>query len=67
VLGGAFCPTDGRAVPQGAVDGFVSAARAAGVLFCEDLNVERIELQGGRTCGVATSAGFILVSFGRAR
>jgi sarcosine oxidase subunit beta len=62
VLGGAFCPTDGRAVPQGAVDGFAHAARDAGVVFCERVGVERIDIQGGAIRGVATTHGFLQVS-----
>jgi sarcosine oxidase subunit beta len=57
VLAGAFCSTDGRAVPTGAVDGFARAARRLGARLVEDVQVTGIEVAGGRVAAVETTAG----------
>lgn len=59
VRAGAFCPTDGRAVPSGAVDGLARAARRLGARLIEDVQVTGIEVGGGRVAAVETTAGRI--------
>ena len=57
VLAGAFCPTDGRAVPAGAVDGYARQARRLGARLIEDVDVRAIRVAAGRVRGVETTAG----------
>jgi sarcosine oxidase subunit beta len=57
LVGGTFCPSDGIAGPSEVTQGYVQAARAAGVRFLEGLEVTGLQLEGG--CRVSTPRGEI--------
>lgn len=57
LLGAAYCPTDGRGIPTGALQGYASAARRLGVTIAERVPVERIRATRGRVDGIETSEG----------
>ncbi len=55
--GASFCPTDGHANPQKAVEAFAAAATRAGATIRAGVTVLGIEVEGGRITGVQTSEG----------
>jgi sarcosine oxidase subunit beta len=57
VLAGAFCPLDGHATPEAAVQGYASAARSHGATLVTGCAVEGIELEHGEIRAVATARG----------
>ena len=57
VLAGAFCPLDGHATPEAAVQGYASAARTHGATLVTGCSVEDIEVEGGDIRAVVTSRG----------
>ncbi|HEY7293781.1 MAG TPA: FAD-dependent oxidoreductase, partial [Dehalococcoidia bacterium] len=59
VLGATYCPTDGFADPGSAVEGFVTGARAAGVVCRDETAVIGIQLGDGRVAAVQTAAGSV--------
>lgn len=59
VLGGTYCPKDGRANPQKVVGVFVDEARRLGAEIREGVNVTGLLRSGDRVTGVQTSTGEI--------
>ena len=59
LLAGAFCPIDGYATPEAAVQGYASAARAHGARLVTGCEVEAIERSGGGIEAVRTSQGWV--------
>jgi sarcosine oxidase subunit beta len=57
VLAGAFCPLDGHATPEAAVQGYASAARMHGATLVTGCDVQDIEVEGGDIRAVVTSRG----------
>lgn len=57
VLGCTFCPTDGIASPADVTAGYAAAARRLGARLREGVEVQGIDLAGGRVQGVRTSHG----------
>ncbi len=59
VLAGTFHAKDGLADPHSVVQGYARAARRQGARIFTDVEVQDIEVQGGRVRGVVTSRGRI--------
>jgi sarcosine oxidase, subunit beta len=59
VIGCTFCPTDGIASPADVTVGYAAAARRLGARLKEGVEVQRIDVAGGRVQGVQTSSGEI--------
>src|SRR6202521_4449981 len=57
VLGCTFCPTDGIASPADVTSGYAAAARRLGARLKEGVEVNGVDVAGGRVQGVRTSAG----------
>lgn len=58
LLGATYCPTDGSAAPQDAVNGYAAAARRLGVDIRRNVTVTGFKQDGqGRTVGVETATG----------
>lgn len=57
-----FCPIDGYATPEAAVQGYAGAAAAAGARIVQGCPAERILVTGGRIEGVETGQGRIATS-----
>lgn len=58
LIGATYCPTDGSASPQDAVNGFAKAARRGGAQILRHTNVTGFTRDGdGAVTGVTTSAG----------
>lgn len=55
LLGGSFCPDDGSADPHGALQGFVTRARALGLEVLTRAEVVAIDREGERVAGVRTA------------
>jgi len=55
LLGGSFCPDDGSADPHGALQGFVTRARALGLQVLTRAEVVAIDREGERVAGVRTA------------
>ena len=55
--GGLITPSDGRAEPWTAVPALARAAVARGAVLIEGCAVRRLDLAGGRVCGVQTEQG----------
>ncbi|REJ70355.1 MAG: FAD-binding oxidoreductase [Planctomycetota bacterium] len=52
-----FCPTDGHLQPAELVSAYVTVGKAHGVIFHNNLPVEKILVEGGRVKGVRTARG----------
>lgn len=59
LAGASFCPTDGHANPLKAVQAFADAARRAGADIRTGVDVQGIEVNGGKVTGVRTSDGVL--------
>jgi len=59
LLGASYCPTDGRAIPAAAVEGFARRARDLGVRIEEQVAVTGFRTAGERISALETSAGVI--------
>ncbi|MEI8145305.1 MAG: FAD-binding oxidoreductase [Alphaproteobacteria bacterium] len=59
IMAASFCPTDGHANPMKTVQAFAQAARRAGAVIREGVNVTAIETRGAKVTGVVTSEGVI--------
>ena len=59
VLAATFCPIDGYATPEAAVQGYAAAAGAAGAAIVQGCAVERIVVDGARVVAVETQSGRI--------
>lgn len=59
LLGATFCPIDGTATPEAAVQGYAAAATRLGASIVQGCAVERILVERGRVIGVETSQGRI--------
>lgn len=59
VVGAAFLPTDGQANPSDITQALAKGARQAGALIVEDVEVQRVIVEGGRIRGVKTALGTI--------
>lgn len=60
ILAGTYCPTDGSATPQDAVNGYAAAARRLGVQIKQKTEVTGIVRRtSGEVAGVQTADGFI--------
>jgi sarcosine oxidase subunit beta len=59
VLGATFCPIDGYATPEAAVQGYAAAAARVGAAVVQGCSATRIVVEGGRVMGVDTSQGRI--------
>lgn len=59
LVGASFCPTDGHANPQRAVEAFAAAAQRAGADIRTAVEVLGIETDGRQVTGVTTSTGTI--------
>lgn len=59
VLGATFCPIDGYATPEAAVQGYAAAAARAGAAIVQGCAVERILCERGSVVGVETRLGRI--------
>jgi sarcosine oxidase, subunit beta len=57
VLAAAFCPLDGHATPEAAVQGYASAARIHGASLVTGCSVDAIEVEDGDVRAVVTSRG----------
>jgi sarcosine oxidase, subunit beta len=57
LVGATFGPGDGIADPSGLTEGYATAARRAGAAIETGVTVTRVETDGDRVRGVATSAG----------
>jgi sarcosine oxidase subunit beta len=57
VLAATFCPLDGYATPEAAVQGYASAAAARGATIVQGCSAARILVEGGRVVGVETDQG----------
>jgi len=57
LLGGTFCPTDGLASPADVTSGYAAAARRAGAVLNEGVDVSSLALAGDRVVGVDTAGG----------
>lgn len=57
ILAASFCPTDGHANPQAAVQAYAAAAERHGATILTETFVNQIDLKHGRVTGVQTSAG----------
>lgn len=59
LAGASFCPTDGHANPQKAVQAFADAARRAGADIRTGIEVQGLETAHGKITGVRTSNGVL--------
>ena len=59
LAGASYCPTDGHANPQKAVQAFADAARRAGADIRTGVEVRGIEVAHGKVTGVRTSDGVL--------
>ncbi|MFN8188502.1 MAG: FAD-binding oxidoreductase [Gaiellales bacterium] len=59
VLAATFCPIDGYATPEAAVQGYASAASQAGATIVQGCAAERIVIEDGRVAAVETRHGRI--------
>ncbi len=59
LAGASYCPTDGHANPQKAVQAFADAARRAGADIRTGVEVQGVEVTQGRVTGVRTSDGVL--------
>jgi sarcosine oxidase subunit beta len=59
MLGATFGPEDGIADPSGLTQGYATAARRAGAEIELQVEVEGVNVQGGRVVGVSTSKGTV--------
>ena len=59
VLGCTFCPSDGIASPADVTAGYAAAARRHGARLKEGVEVQGLDVAGGRVHGVRTAAGDI--------
>lgn len=59
VLAATFCPKDGYATPESAVQGYAQAAARGGARIVQGCAASRIILDRGRVVGVETAAGTI--------
>lgn len=57
LVGASFCPSDGHANPQKAVEAFAAAAAQLGADIRTGVEVLGIEVSGGRVTGVTTTDG----------
>ena len=57
VLAAAFCPLDGHATPEAAVQGYASGARTHGATLVTGCSVDAIEVEDGAIRAVMTSRG----------
>jgi len=62
VTGGSFCPTDGFVDPYSVMNGYTTAAVAAGVRIVKRAEATRILTSNGHVTGVETSRGSIAAS-----
>jgi sarcosine oxidase subunit beta len=62
VLAGAFCPLDGHATPEAAVQGYASGARAHGATLVTGCPVDAIEVEDGEVRAVVTPRGRVETS-----
>lgn len=60
--GGLVTPSDGRAEPFKAVPAIARAIQQKGGAIRENCAVRTIDIQAGKTCGVATEAGYVKTS-----
>jgi sarcosine oxidase subunit beta len=59
LLAATFCPIDGYATPEAAVQGYASAATALGATIVQSCSAERIAVENGRVSEVETDRGRI--------
>jgi sarcosine oxidase subunit beta len=59
VVAATFCPIDGYATPEAAVQGYATAAASAGATIVQDCRVDRLLIDGGAVTGVETPHGRI--------
>lgn len=59
LVGATFCPIDGYATPEAAVQGYARAAADAGALIVQGAVVERVLAEGGRVNGIQTADGVV--------
>jgi len=59
VLAATFCPIDGYATPEAAVQGYASAAGRLGASIVQGCSATRIVVEAGRVAGVETDQGTI--------
>ena len=59
LIGGSYCPTDGRAGPHEVTHGYAAAAKRMGVKFHEFTAVNGVLVEKGRVQAVATDRGVI--------
>ena len=62
LLAATFCPLDGYATPEAAVQGYASAAARLGATVVQGCAVQRISVQSGRVVAVETEQGRIATS-----
>ena len=59
VLAATFCPIDGYATPEAAVQGYAAAASTLGASIVQGCTASRIVVDGGKVSGVETDQGTI--------
>ncbi len=59
IIGGTYYGRDGTADPSGVVNGYIAAARKLGVKALNDVEVNGIEVSGGKISAVHTNRGSI--------
>jgi sarcosine oxidase subunit beta len=59
VLAATFCPIDGYATPEAAVQGYAGAAAAMGASVAQGCAALRIVVEGGRVAGLETDGGLV--------
>lgn len=59
LLGGVYCPRDGRALPEAVAQGYARAAASRGAMILQGCTVKRVLIEAGRVVGVRTSDGAI--------
>lgn len=59
LLAATFCPLDGYATPEAAVQGYAAAAAGLGATIVQGCAAVRIAVEGGRVTGVETAGGTI--------
>jgi sarcosine oxidase subunit beta len=59
VLAATFCPIDGYATPEAAVQGYATAAASLGATVVQGCRVDRILVEAGNVIGLDTSEGTI--------
>jgi sarcosine oxidase subunit beta len=57
VLAGTFCPIDGYATPEAAVQGYATAAVRLGASIVQGCEASRVLVEDGRVVGIDTSQG----------